>query len=120
LDRLHLTHHFQAVITGGDVAKGKPDPAIYRLACQRLSVAPQNALAIEDAVSGIRAAREAGLRCVGVSTPQLAEDLMAAGADCVIANFLGDAKAKLELILQLAAAEPLDETLPVASPAARG
>jgi HAD superfamily hydrolase (TIGR01509 family) len=120
LARLHLTHHFQAVITGGDVEKGKPDPAIYSLACQRLNIAPQNALAIEDAVSGIRAARGAGLRCVGVSIHQPAEDLMAAGADCVIDNFLGDAKAKLELILQRSAADPPDETLPVASPAARG
>ena len=120
LARLHLTHHFQAVITGGDVARGKPDPAIYRLACQRLNIAPQNALAIEDAVSGIRAARGAGLRCVGVSIHQPAGDLMAAGADCVIANFLGDAKAKLEVILQRSAADPQDETLPVASPAARG
>src|ERR1700686_2965807 len=115
LARLHLTHHFQAVITGGDVARGKPDPAIYRLACQRLNIAPQNALAIEDAVSGIRAARGAGLRCVGVSIHQPAGDLMAAGADCVIANFLGDAKAKLEVILQRSAADPQDETLPVAS-----
>jgi beta-phosphoglucomutase len=120
LARLHLTHHFQAVITGGDVAKGKPDPAIYSLACQRLKVAPKNALAIEDAVSGIRAAKEAGLRCVGVSIHQLVEDLMAAGADCVIGNFLGDAKAKLEVILQGSAADPRDETLPAASPAARG
>jgi beta-phosphoglucomutase len=120
LARLHLTHHFQAVITGGDVVKGKPDPAVYRLACQRLNIAPQNALAIEDAVSGIRAARGAGLRCVGVSIHQPAGDLMAAGADCVIANFLGDAKAKLEVILQRSAADPPDETLPAASPAARG
>jgi beta-phosphoglucomutase len=120
LARLRLTHRFQAVITGGDVAKGKPDPAIYRLACQGLNIAPQNALAIEDAVSGIRAAKGAGLRCVGMSIHQPAGDLMAAGADCVIANFLGDAKAKLEVMLQRSAADPQDETLPVASPAARG
>jgi beta-phosphoglucomutase len=119
LERLHLTHHFQAVITGGDVARGKPDPAIYSLACQRLGIRPQNALAIEDAVSGIRAARGAGLCCVGVSIHQSAADLIAAGADCVIDNFLSDAQAKLEVFLQRSAAEALDRTLPLTSPAAR-
>ena len=57
---------------------------------------------------------------VQIADHQPAEDPMAAGADCVIDNFLGDAKAKLELIRQRSAADPPDETLPVASPTARG
>lgn len=118
LERLHLTHHFQAVITGGDVAKGKPDPAIYSLACHGLNIRPQNALAIEDAVSGIRAARAAGLRCVGVSIHQSAADLIAAGADCVIHNFLGDAKVKLEVFLQRSALDARDQTPSGTSPVA--
>lgn len=112
LARLHLTSTFDVIITGGDVANGKPDPAIYRQACEGLNVAPGNALAIEDAVSGIRAARGAGLRCVGVSIHQVAHDLIAAGADCVIENFLGDARAKLDFILQPLSASSPDQTLP--------
>ena len=119
LARLQLTSHFDVIITGGDVAKGKPDPAIYRQACEGLNIPPRNALAIEDAVSGIRAARGAGLRCVGVSIHQQARDLIAAGADCVIENFLGDSRAKLEVMLQGSAAHPPDETLPAVSRAAR-
>jgi hypothetical protein len=55
-------------------------------------------IAIEDEVSGIGAAK---LRCVGVSIHQ-----PAAGADCVIDNFLGDAKVKLEVILQRSSCGP--------------
>jgi beta-phosphoglucomutase family hydrolase len=111
LARLHLANHFNVIITGGDVAKGKPDPEIYLRACEGLKVAPQNALAIEDAVSGVRAAIAAGLRCVGVSIHQPAQKLIAAGADCVIEDFLGHSKAKLELILQCDAAAPPDASV---------
>ena len=43
----------------------KPDPAIYRLAGERLGVAGAQAVAIEDAVAGVRSAVGAGFPCVG-------------------------------------------------------
>lgn len=99
LARLGLTDLFEAIITGGDVPKGKPDPAIYRITCERLYLEPKNVLAIEDAVSGVRAAKGAGLRCVGVSGHEAPDELIAAGADCVIKDFHGASKAKLEQVM---------------------
>jgi beta-phosphoglucomutase len=99
LDRLHLTECFNIIVTGSDVVRGKPDPAIYLRACQLLNVRPENALAIEDAASGIQAARAANLACVGVAGHDRSEMLRASGAHHVVENFVGLSLAKLETIL---------------------
>jgi HAD superfamily hydrolase (TIGR01509 family) len=69
---------FFSVLAGGDeVAHGKPDPAVYLLAAQRLGHAPEHCLAFEDSLNGIRAARAAAIPVVVV--PDLvAPDLTAA------------------------------------------
>ena len=62
LAELGLMNCFAEVVTGEDVLLGKPDPGVYRLACQRMGIASESLLAVEDAISGIRAAIGAGLR----------------------------------------------------------
>jgi beta-phosphoglucomutase len=89
LEQVHLADKFSVIVTGNEVSQGKPDPAIYHLACQRLRVAPSHGLAVEDAISGIRAARSAGLTCIGVAGHQSPELLREAGACHVIQDFLG-------------------------------
>jgi beta-phosphoglucomutase len=89
LNRAGLLNHFGAVITGEDVGEGKPDPGIYRLACQRIHCPPCAAVAVEDAASGVRAAKGAGLRCVGIAGGKSGEPLTAAGADCILPDFAG-------------------------------
>ena len=51
---------FDAIITGDDVAKKKPDPEIFLLAALRINLPPAECLVIEDAPNGIRAAKAAG------------------------------------------------------------
>ncbi len=79
--------YFQVIVTGSDVAEGKPDPGIYRIACQRLGVTPGKLLAFEDAVSGVLAARGAGIQCIGVGQGEHAHKLRQAGAADIIENF---------------------------------
>ena len=69
LRRLGLLDRFAAVCTRDDVERVKPDPEVYLLACERLGVAPANALAIEDSANGVRAANAAGLFTVAVPNP---------------------------------------------------
>jgi beta-phosphoglucomutase len=88
LEQVHLAGEFGVIVTGNDVSKGKPDPSIYRLTCRRLKVKPESALAVEDAISGIQAARGAGLTCIGVASHQSSEKLRSAGAAYVVENFL--------------------------------
>lgn len=72
---------FDAVVTSDDVARHKPAPDLYLLACERLGVAPAETLALEDTASGIASAKAAGLTCIAV--PQFAETDVSA-ADRVI------------------------------------
>ena len=66
LQRLGLLERFAAIVTSDDVERVKPDPALYRLAAQKLEVAPERAIAIEDSYNGMLGAQRAGLRCVSV------------------------------------------------------
>lgn len=56
--------YFDAVTCADMVEHGKPAPDIYLLACARTGVKPSEALAVEDAPSGIRSAHAAGMRAV--------------------------------------------------------
>jgi HAD superfamily hydrolase (TIGR01509 family) len=69
----------------------KPDPAVYRLALTRLGLDAAEAVAVEDAVSGVRAAVGAGIATVGITAfvpvderPVRAHDLREAGALAVV------------------------------------
>lgn len=69
------------VVTARDVADGKPHPAGFALACERLAVDPARALAAEDSPAGVRAALGAGVRRVhGIATTHDASVLSDAGA----------------------------------------
>lgn len=56
-----LADRFQALACGDEVADGKPAPDIYLLAARRLGVAPRDALALEDSLPGVAAARAAAM-----------------------------------------------------------
>lgn len=57
---------FAAVVTGDQVARGKPDPEAYLLAAKRLGVDPAQCVAIEDSPVGIRAAHASGAATIAV------------------------------------------------------
>ena len=70
---------FNAVVTGEDVVRKKPDPEIFVTAAGRLGLDPGDCLVVEDAVNGVAAARSAGSRCLALTTSFTREQL--AGAD---------------------------------------
>ncbi len=65
LERFELKGKFEAEACADDVPKGrtKPEPDLYLLACARLGIEPKDALAVEDSVYGVAAAKRAGLLC---------------------------------------------------------
>jgi beta-phosphoglucomutase len=89
LQRLNIDHHFQAVVTGDDVKQGKPNPEIYDMAARELRIPAKDILVLEDAPRGVEAAIAAGMRCMGVATDSKAQFLRNAGAEHVIADFVG-------------------------------
>jgi alpha,alpha-trehalose phosphorylase len=66
LKLLRIEDWFDAIIDGGEVTRGKPDPQCFLLAAERLRVRPEACVVVEDADAGLRAARAAGMGCVGV------------------------------------------------------
>jgi len=87
LERLDLKKFFQAVVTGDEVEQGKPHPAVFLKAAQHLAVDPSELMAFEDAASGVKAARSAGMMCVGIAQPGRAASLIDAGANYVVPDF---------------------------------
>jgi HAD superfamily hydrolase (TIGR01509 family) len=66
LDRHNLTPLFDVIVTGDEVEHGKPQPDIYLRAAEKLRVAPDACLVIEDSLSGIAAANAANMRVAAI------------------------------------------------------
>ena len=66
LERHGLTTFFEIVVTGDEVERGKPHPDIYLRAAERLGVGADACLVIEDALSGIAAAKAAQMRVAAI------------------------------------------------------
>jgi HAD superfamily hydrolase (TIGR01509 family) len=87
LRTIGIADRFDAMVFGEELHVGKPDPLPYRLALEQLQLKPDQALAFEDSIPGLKSAIGAGLRSVGIATSQSADDLLAAGATLVIRDF---------------------------------
>ncbi|BBI31723.1 HAD family hydrolase [Cohnella abietis] len=69
LTKQGIREYFQVIKTSNDVERVKPDPALYRLVVEGLGVQPHEAMAFEDSLHGLSAAKAAGL--FGIAVPNL-------------------------------------------------
>jgi beta-phosphoglucomutase len=99
LDQLKIRDRFEAIVTADDIKHGKPDPEVFCKAADVLGVEREDLLVCEDAVSGVKAAKAAGIRCLAVAEPYRASELLEAGADRVVSDFASVSLAELETIL---------------------
>ncbi len=83
---LSLLDFFDADISGRDFAQGKPHPEIFLTAAQELDVPPEATFVIEDAVSGIQAAKAGHMAALGIARADDAEMLAGADADLVVTS----------------------------------
>jgi HAD superfamily hydrolase (TIGR01509 family) len=95
-----LSGAFQAIVSGDDVSKGKPDPEVFLLAFRRLGVDPSQGVVIEDAPAGIEAGERAGAATLGVTTSQTRQALIDAGADLVVDTLVGITVDDLEALVE--------------------
>ena len=77
---------FDADLSGTDVPRGKPDPALFLLAAKALGIAPTQCLVVEDAPAGIAAARAGGMAALGIARLHDEALLRAASADLVVTS----------------------------------
>jgi HAD superfamily hydrolase (TIGR01509 family) len=86
LSKLNLSCFFDFVISGEEVSNGKPAPDIFLKVSERFNISPVNCYVIEDSTNGIRAARSAGMHCIGFSNNETnSQDL--SGSDIILKNF---------------------------------
>ena len=69
LDQIGLVDHFETIVCRDDVGSAKPDPASYLAAVKNLGTTVDQAFALEDSLTGVAAAKSAGLFCVAVPGP---------------------------------------------------
>ncbi len=94
--KLPLRKYFSAVVNASHITNGKPHPEIFERAAKEIGADPNNCIAFEDSIAGIRSAKAAGMRVVGLTTTHSKEDI--AEADLIIADYT---EISSETLLQL-------------------
>ena len=89
LDRAGLANRFEVIVTGDQIARGKPAPDIYLEAARRLGVPPAECVAIEDSEAGIQSIAAAGM--FGILVPHWTPSSVARAAAHSIVPSLHDA-----------------------------
>jgi beta-phosphoglucomutase len=72
---------FDVVIDGNQVTHSKPDPEVFLKGAAQLNVLPEDCVVLEDAISGVKAAKRGGMKCIGVG-----ESNVLGAADIVVAD----------------------------------
>ena len=83
LEKLQLLDYFTAIVDGNQVKESKPDPEVFLLGSELISIQPNHCIVFEDSVKGIQAAQRAHMHTVGIGSPK---DIGL--ADLVIPDFL--------------------------------
>jgi beta-phosphoglucomutase len=83
---LTLQRIWDADISGRDFAHGKPDPEIFLTAAKELGVEPESCFVVEDASSGVQAAKAGGMAALGIARLHDQDLLNQAGADLVVTS----------------------------------
>ena len=97
LSKMGLKDFFQQITNGDAVEKGKPDPDIFLHTATALGENPSDCLVIEDSANGVKAAKLAGMKCIGFRNANSGDQDLSL-ADMVIDDFR---KINLEIIESL-------------------
>jgi beta-phosphoglucomutase family hydrolase len=81
-----IAGYFTDIAASEDVSRGKPDPEVFLKAAAKLGIDPVACVVIEDAQVGLRAARAAGMKALGVTTTHPAEALAPETPDRIVAS----------------------------------
>lgn len=70
LKYLNIESYFDAVVTGNDIQRAKPDPQVFTMGAEKLGIPPYHCVVFEDAYTGIQGAKAAGMRNCGVGNSE--------------------------------------------------
>lgn len=86
LTKFGLLKYFDLRISGDDLETSKPHPEIFLTAAEMAGEKPENCLVIEDSENGVKAAKSAGMKCIGFKNPNSGNQDLSA-ADWIINSF---------------------------------
>jgi beta-phosphoglucomutase len=69
LEKVGIADLFDSVIDGNKVSKPKPDPEVFLEAAGELQIDPADCVVFEDAIAGVEAAKNGGMKAVGIGSP---------------------------------------------------
>ena len=75
LENFGIRKYFNHIITGDDVTRAKPDPEIYLKAANNLKIKPFDCIVFEDSISGVEAAKKAGMKVILVMTSHTKKEI---------------------------------------------
>ncbi len=82
-----LRSYFPTIIDSTMVTHGKPHPEVYLKSAEALGMKPEQCIVFEDALLGIQAGKNAGMKVIGVASTHTREELEAEDTDLVIDDF---------------------------------
>lgn len=100
---LDIASLLDAVVSGEQVAHGKPAPDIFLAGAERLGVSPARCLVIEDAPAGVAAAHAGGMRCLAVRRAGQTDALGIEAADALVDSLEHASLALVDRLLGIAA-----------------
>ena len=95
IDELKIRGYFSVVMSGEHVKNSKPEPDIFLVTAEKLGIKPDECMVIEDSPNGIRAAKDAGMKCIALKHPYVAEDDIRVAKADIIVERLDEIKEKL-------------------------
>lgn len=102
LTHIAVRNEFDVLIDDSEVKKGKPNPEIYLKAAVKLDYRAEHCLVFEDSLAGIQAAKNAGMKVIGVATTNLPERMQ--NTDLVIRDFTEISMDKIAELLDVGTA----------------
>jgi beta-phosphoglucomutase len=83
LDKINMAYLFDAIVDGNHVSKAKPDPEVFLKGAEALGVTSAECVVFEDAIAGVEAAINGGMKVVGIGSPDVLNkaDLVVSGLD---------------------------------------
>ena len=81
LNKVELTNYFDAIVDGNVVTASKPDPQVFLKGAKMLGVDPLACVVFEDAIAGVEAAKNGGMKVVGIGSIETLT-----GADLIIGS----------------------------------
>lgn len=86
VEKLGMTQYFKFLLSGTEVANGKPHPDIFLRSAELHKLPPEEGIVIEDSHNGVKAAKAAGMTCIGFRNPGSGQQDLSE-ADIIVSDY---------------------------------